>query len=236
MGSMQRSPRRPGPRAAVLAGNGRKVPGEPATTTIDATGANATMPVRPGTDADATDAADVVRRVLAEHGLPFDRLRHDADLLAPQAHYAARGGAFYVATDAGGRVVGTAALERTGPASGEVRKMFLLPEARGNGIGRALLDAVLAAARARRLERVSLRTRHRFDRAIRMYERAGFRLVGSALQARDGGPGLVYQLDLGAATPPRPADGRAPGRAAGERGPHRPAGLPRRSLVPTPAA
>jgi putative acetyltransferase len=177
------------------------------------------MPVRPGTDADAAAAAEVVRQVLWEHGLPFEPRRLDADLLAPQAHYAHRGGAFYVATDAGGRIIGTAALERTGPASGEVRKMFLLPEARGNGIGRALLDAVLAAARARRLERVTLRTRHRYDRAIRMYERAGFRLAGSARQARNGELGLIYELDLG--------DQATPGR---------PAGLPRRSLLPTSAA
>lgn len=177
------------------------------------------MPVRPGTDADAADAADVVQQVLSEHGLPFEPHRVDADLLAPDSHYRARGGAFYVATDAAGRIVGTAALERTGPASGEVRKMFLLPGARGNGIGRALLDAVLAAARARRLGRVTLHTRHRYDRAIRMYERAGFRLVGPARQARNGELGLAYELDL--------ESGEVPGR---------PAGLPRRSLVPTPAA
>jgi len=177
------------------------------------------MLVRPGTGADAAAAAALVRQVLMEHGLPFDPWDLDADILAPEAHYAAGGGAFYVATDAGGRIVGTAALQRTGPSSGEVRKMFLLPEARGNGTGRALLDAVLAAARARQLERVTLTTRHRYGRAIRMYERAGFRLVGSALRPRGGDLGLVYELDL-----------------AGQGTPGRPAGLPRRPLTPVLAA
>ena len=176
------------------------------------------MPVRPGTDADAAAAAELVRQVLREHGLPFEPAGLDADILAPEAHYAAGGGAFYVATDPGGRIVGTAALRRTGPASGEVRRVFLLPEARGNGTGRALLDAVLAAARARRLDRVTLTTRLRYDRAIRMYERAGFRLVGSTRQPR-GGLGLVYELDLG-----------------GQGTPDRPAGLPRRPLTPAFAA
>ena len=177
------------------------------------------MPVRLGTNADAAAAAALVRRVLWEHGLPFEPDGLDADILAPEAHYAAGGGAFYVATDAGGRIVGTAALQLTGPASGEIRKMFLLPEARGNGIGRALLEAVLVAARVRRLERVTLTTRHRYDRAIRLYERAGFRLVGSALRPRGDDLGLVYELDLG-----------------GRRTPGRPAGLPRRPLVPAPLA
>jgi putative acetyltransferase len=177
------------------------------------------MPVRPGTNADAAAAAALVRQVLTEHGLPFEPRGLDADILAPEAHYAAGGGAFYVATDARDRIVGTAALLRTGPTSGEIRKMFLLPEARGNGIGRALLAAVLAAARARQLERVTLTTRHRYDRAIRMYERAGFRFVGSALRPRGGDLGLVYQLDL--------ADRDVPGR---------PVGLPRRPLTPALAA
>jgi hypothetical protein len=53
------------------------------------------MPVRPGTDADAAAAADLVQRVLQEHGLPFEPAGADADLLAPAAHYAARGGAFH---------------------------------------------------------------------------------------------------------------------------------------------
>jgi putative acetyltransferase len=96
------------------------------------------MPVRPGTDQDATAAASLVRQVLREHGLPFEPWGLDADILAPEAAYAASGGAFYVATDGGGRIVGTAALRRIGPASGELRKMFLLPEARGNGLGRAV--------------------------------------------------------------------------------------------------
>jgi GNAT superfamily N-acetyltransferase len=120
--------------------------------------------------------------------------------------------------DDDGGVVGTAALQLTGPASGELRKMFLLPRARGRGMGRALLDAVLDAARARGLERLTLTTRHRYDRAIRLYERAGFRPVGSARQPRGGDRGLTYQLEL------------VPGRV-----PARPAGRPRRVLVPRAA-
>jgi putative acetyltransferase len=176
------------------------------------------MRVRPGTDADAVAAAAVVRQVLQEHGLPFEPRTLDADILAPEAHYRATGGAFYVAVDDDGGVVGTAALQLTGPASGELRKMFLLPRARGRGMGRALLDAVLDAAGARGLERLTLTTRHRYDRAIRLYERAGFRPVGSARQPRGGDRGLTYQLEL------------VPGRV-----PARPAGRPRRVLVPRAA-
>ena len=169
------------------------------------------MRIRNGSDTDAAAAAIVVQRVLHEHGLPFEPRGLDADILAPGAHYGASGGAFFVAVDAAERVVGTAGLLRTGPSSGEVRKMFLLPEARGQGVGRALLDAVLDAARTRGLERLTLTTRHRYDRAIRLYERAGFRPAGSAREPRAGDPGLTYALRLAPErdrVPSRPAGGR----------------------------
>jgi putative acetyltransferase len=166
------------------------------------------MRIRDGSDADAAAAAAVVRQVLHEHELPFEPRGLDADILAAGAHFAAGGGAFFVAVDAAERVVGTAGLLRTGPASGEVRKMFLLPEARGQGVGRALLDAVLEAARSRGLERLTLTTRHRYDRAIRLYERAGFRPAGAAREPRADDPGLTYALRLA------PARDRVPSRPA----------------------
>lgn len=94
------------------------------------------MRIRDG--ADAAAAAEVVQRVLHEHGLPFEPRDLDADIVAPAAHYQGSGGAFFVAVDGTERVVGTAGLLRTGPRSGEVRRMFLLPEARRQGAGRAL--------------------------------------------------------------------------------------------------
>jgi putative acetyltransferase len=166
------------------------------------------MRIRGGDDADAVAAAAVVRRVLHEHGLPFDPHGLDADILAPGARYNAGGGAFFVAVDGADRVVGTAGLLRTGPTSGEVRKMFLLPEARGQGAGRALLDAVLDAARARGLERLTLTTRSRYGHAIRLYERAGFRPAGPATEPRAGDPGIAYELRLA------PEGDRAPSRPA----------------------
>lgn len=154
------------------------------------------MQVRRGTDADAPAAAAVARRVLAEHGLPFDPGGADAGLLRPEASYRATGGDFFVAVDGSGRVVGTVALAVTGPGRGELGKLFLLPEARGAGLGRALVAAVLDAAVAAGLERVGLLTRDRYDRAIRVYERAGFRPDGTARHRRDGDVGRAYAIDL----------------------------------------
>lgn len=151
--------------------------------------------VRRGTDADADAAAAVVERVLREHHLPFDPDGADADLRSPEASF----DGFFVAVGAGGDVVGTAALVVVGDGVGELRKLFLLPEARGAGVGRALLRAVVEAARDAGLERLTLLTRDRYDRAIRLYERAGFRPAGSRRHRRDGDPGVAYEADLLAA-------------------------------------
>lgn len=151
--------------------------------------------IRRGTAADAAAAGGVVADVLLEHGFGFDPAL-DADILAPRAHYLSRGGAFFVAVEPGGEIVGTAALMRTGAATAELRKLFLRPHARGRGVGRLLLDAVLDAARARGLRRVTLTTRERYGAAMRLYERCGFRYVGGANQWRAGDAGLTYALDL----------------------------------------
>lgn len=52
------------------------------------------------------------------------------------------------------------------------------PEARGKGIGTALLDAVEAAARQRRCRAVRLEVRDDNASAVRLYERHGYRHIG----------------------------------------------------------
>jgi putative acetyltransferase len=161
------------------------------------------MRIRVGGDADAGAAIGVVHHVLFEHGLEFEPRRLDHEILAPDRYFKASGGEFFVAVDDSGRTVGTAGLLIISPGTGELRKLFVLPEMRGLGIGRALLEAVAEAARERGLQRLTLTTRDRYDTAIRLYERFGFRRVGVAAHRRGGDAGQVYAVDLGG-VPGRP--------------------------------
>jgi ribosomal-protein-alanine N-acetyltransferase len=52
------------------------------------------------------------------------------------------------------------------------------PEARGKGVGTALLNAVEAAARQRRCHAVRLEVRDDNANAVRLYERHGYRHIG----------------------------------------------------------
>jgi ribosomal protein S18 acetylase RimI-like enzyme len=59
----------------------------------------------------------------------------------------------------------------------QLRDVYVAPEHRRLGAGRALLDVVVADARAAGAARVSLQTENGNDRALALYRNAGFEVV-----------------------------------------------------------
>lgn len=96
------------------------------------------------------------------HALPIERLR------APDV-------TFWTAWD-GERLAACGALKQLDPAHGEIKSMRAHPDYRGKGAGRAMLDHLLAVARARGYARLSLETGRpeAFAPARRLYEANGF--------------------------------------------------------------
>ena len=84
--------------------------------------------------------------------------------------------ALFVARSAGA-AVGCGAYLLHGDGSAEVKSMFVAPEARGRGIGRAILEAIEAALSGR-VTTLRLETGVKQLAAIRIYESAGFRRRG----------------------------------------------------------
>ena len=72
-----------------------------------------------------------------------------------------------------GAAVGCGALRRH-DGFGEVKRMFVLPEARGRGVARALLARIETEARAQGYDRLCLETGTRQDAAGKFYKAAGF--------------------------------------------------------------
>jgi len=97
------------------------------------------------------------------------------DLAAIDAFYQSGRGGFWVAK-ADGRVVGTIGLKDIGGGEAALRKMFVAAPYRGPRFATAkkLLDALLAHAAERGIERVFLGTTDRFLAAHRFYEKHGF--------------------------------------------------------------
>jgi putative acetyltransferase len=63
----------------------------------------------------------------------------------------------------------------------EIRKMFFLPEARGLGLGRRLLQQLLDEARHRGYEKCYLETLERMSQAVELYQQNGFQLLDGPL-------------------------------------------------------
>jgi putative acetyltransferase len=78
-----------------------------------------------------------------------------------------------------GEPVGCCALRVMAPGEYEVAKMGVTPSVQGRGVGRQLLEHVVAEARKMRANRLFLETNHALTPAIRLYEKVGFRDVPS---------------------------------------------------------
>ena len=85
-------------------------------------------------------------------------------------------GTFLVARD-GGTAVGCGAVRVLDPATAEVKRMYVEPDHRGAGIGRALLDQLESAAVRLGVSRLVLETGIHQKGAISLYRRAGFALI-----------------------------------------------------------
>jgi len=143
--------------------------------------------------------------------------------LSPDSGYAPRlrelgsdgGGPVLVAADHD-TVVGTVMLQTwpnggeflRGPDEAEIRALAVRPEARGRGVGRALVDAVIERAGSLGVRHLLLLTQQEMKTAHRLYEKAGFaRLPERDLSPEPGVSLLAYGLDLDVRLWLRPAPG-----------------------------
>lgn len=156
--------------------------------------------LRPIAPADDADVARIIRIVMPEFGAVGEGFAiNDPEVDWMYRAYSAPRSAYFV-VEVGGRVVGgggVAPLEGGDADTCELRKMYFLPDARGLGAGRALIDRCLDAARAFGFKRCYLETLCGMDAAIRLYERTGFRrLPGPLGNTGHGGCNTFYALDL----------------------------------------
>jgi putative acetyltransferase len=73
--------------------------------------------------------------------------------------------------------VGCGAIRRLDGETAEIKRMYVAPSARGQGIGRALLASLESEARSLGVKRLVLETGARQPEAIALYARAGFQRI-----------------------------------------------------------
>jgi putative acetyltransferase len=124
---------------------------------------------------DRHDAATVIATVLTEYGLGWDPEGADRDVLAVEACYIEAGGAFWVVEE-NGHIVGTGAYYpiSRGIKAVEIRKMYLLPTARTQGLGYFLLKELEKAISAQSYQQIWIETASALVEAVQLYERNAY--------------------------------------------------------------
>lgn len=145
---------------------------------MDVTGGRVTeFRIRPIAASDDPAVAAVIRTVMPEFGADGPGFAiHDPEVGAMHGAYDRPGSAYFV-VEAGGRVLGgggVAPLEGGPEGTCELRKMYFLPELRGRGAGRALLQRCLEAAAGLGYRSCYLETLTGMEAAQRLYRALGF--------------------------------------------------------------
>jgi putative acetyltransferase len=141
--------------------------------------------IRSWTPADRKAAADVIRDTLAEYGLAWEPDGADRDVLEVEASYLEVGGDFWV-VELKGKIVGTAAYYPVarGEKAVEIRKMYLLPIARGVGLGRYLLQELENAIASHGFQLIWIETASVLKEAVKLYENSGYQPATGVETAR----------------------------------------------------
>lgn len=85
----------------------------------------------------------------------------------------------FLVAEAENHIVGTCAVKAESPKQAILRRLFVDPEHRGEGIGKALLKEALDFCRRRGYQEVEIRTSSRMEQAIRLCKAVGFEEQGS---------------------------------------------------------
>lgn len=104
-------------------------------------------------------------------------------------------GAFLLA-ELDGVAVGCAGLRPDGRGSAEVKRMYVDPAARGRGVARVLLRALVEHGRGHGLHRLELETGTAQPEAIALYESEGWRPVAAFGHYKDDPRTRCYELPL----------------------------------------
>ncbi len=130
------------------------------------------------TAADRSPGRELVEAMIAELEPIYGRIDVPGAPTATPAEMGPPDGAFLVGYD-DDRAVSCGGLKRLPDGACEIKRMYVVPDARGRGVARALLAALEDAARSLGYRVARLDTGPAQPQAQRLYEAAGYRSVAS---------------------------------------------------------
>ncbi|WP_041543144.1 GNAT family N-acetyltransferase [Oceanimonas sp. GK1] len=154
----------------------------------------AAVMITPITPQDDAAICRIILKVGAEFGAVGEGFGPgDDEVRCMSRHYRLEAKSRYFVARLNGEVVGGAGIAPLGEMC-ELRKLFLLPAARGHGIGRRLAEACLAFAGEQGFSACYLDTLGTMTAAIGLYESLGFRHLDAPLMASEHGGCDVWML------------------------------------------
>lgn len=134
--------------------------------------------------ADNQSLATIVRNTLAEFGANHPgTVYYDPTTDKLYELFQEKGSIYYVAEQKG-VIMGGAGLYPSPGLPGdtaELVKMYLVPEARGIGLGKLLIEKVLSFARENNYKKIYIETMPELKQAMKVYEKFGFKYLQGPL-------------------------------------------------------
>lgn len=116
----------------------------------------------------------LIFKILAEYNLKSDA-KTDADLQNIEQHYFQRGGFFAVIKNKDDKIIGTFGLMPISLKTAEIRKMYLMQDFRGKGLGKWMMTHLIDFAKSKGYKRLELETASNLLEAIQLYKKMGFK-------------------------------------------------------------
>lgn len=144
--------------------------------------------------------AEIIRRVMTEFGAdPATTVLGEESINHMFENYQNPRSIYYVAK-VDGRIAGGSGIKQLdGTAENicELQRMFLLPEARGKGIGKSLIQLCVEKAKGFGYEMIYLESLTQMKDAFTLYEKTGFRKIEKPLGfTGHGGCNIFMVLNL----------------------------------------
>jgi putative acetyltransferase len=140
-------------------------------------------------------ARSLVGAHIAAHSAIHDAEAIERVVAALPAPYVAPGGGLWVAWDRA-EALGCVALQALAPATAELKRMYVRPEARRRGVARRLSEHAIAVAAALGYASLRLGTLPSMRAAQQLYESLGFRRI-APYRAEEFGETWFYERELG---------------------------------------
>ena len=125
-------------------------------------------------DAASEPASDLIEAMIEDLVPLYGRIDIPGAPKASPDDFAPPGGVFLVGFDDDGEPVCGGGVKRLGDDLAEIKRMYVVPSARGRGVARELLVALEDAARSLGYSRVRLDTGPKQPHAERLYRSAGY--------------------------------------------------------------